>query len=133
MGKTPKENKSDLPQLRVKMRYQTVDILPIASYNPLVKVLYTLSMQYIKFIVKSSFVFCITEQTSVGVIFPLISRYVDRSTPKCDTLIMNDLSYMFGIWLARCSSVSMSNALRPHGLYHSMCISVHQSAHEIAP
>ena len=41
VGKTPKENKSDLPQLRVKMRYQTVDILPIASYNPLVKVLYT--------------------------------------------------------------------------------------------
>ena len=104
MGKTPKENKSDLPQLRVKMRYQTVDILPIASYNPLVKVLYTLSMQYIKFHCKILActlvrVFWITEQTLMGVILPLISQCIDQTTPKCD-ILMNDLSYMFGIWLS---------------------------------
>ena len=97
MGKSPKENKSDLPQLRVKMRYQTVDILPIASYNPLVKVLYTLSMLYIEFHCK---LLACTEQTSVGVILSLISQYVDQTTPKCDIMIMNDLSYMFGIWLS---------------------------------
>ena len=65
----------------------------------------------------------------MGVILPLISQYVDRTNPKCDSLIMNDLSYRFGSWLssfARRSSVSMSNALIPHGHYHSMCISADQ-------
>ena len=88
MGKTPKENKSDLPQLRVKMRYQTVDILPIASYNPLVKVLYTLNMQYIKF--HSKLLALDFRADFSGSYSPIDSQYVDRTTPKCNILITND-------------------------------------------
>ena len=38
VGKSGKENKTELPQIRLKLRYQTVQILPLASYNALMKV-----------------------------------------------------------------------------------------------
>ena len=45
VSKSTKDSKSELPQIRIKIRYQTVDILPLASYNSLVKVLRLLVLE----------------------------------------------------------------------------------------
>ncbi|XP_067941182.1 ras GTPase-activating protein nGAP-like isoform X4 [Watersipora subatra] len=39
VSKSSRDSKTDLTQIRIKMRYQTVDILPLSSYNSLVKYL----------------------------------------------------------------------------------------------